>query len=138
MQIKTLKKVSYKFILTLWVSKCPTGWYYHNWWAWSSILKLPKVISLQYLYNVLVVTFIFCMHINIKVSISWHYRFWWKWLDMSKYPEYFYCDVKYSDIFWESNHVCCYLLRHWKVVLKYFGLVLHPLEIWGLEDKLDN
>ena len=38
--IRTLGiKVSYK-------------WYYHRWWAWSSILKVLKVTSLQYLYNI--------------------------------------------------------------------------------------
>ena len=55
-------KISYKLIVTLWASKFPTKWYYHYWWAWSSILKL----------------LIFCMQINIKVSRSLHYRFWWK------------------------------------------------------------
>ena len=55
-------KISYKLIVTLWASKFPTKWYYHYWWAWSSILKL----------------LIFCMQINIKASRSLHYRFWWK------------------------------------------------------------
>ena len=27
-------------------------WYYHYWWTWSSILKILKVTSLQYLYNI--------------------------------------------------------------------------------------
>ena len=45
-------KVSCKFIWTLWALKFPTRWYYH-WWAWSSILKVLKVTSLQYLYNIL-------------------------------------------------------------------------------------
>ena len=48
----TPPKVSYKLISTLWVSKFPTRWYYHNWWAWLSILKVFKVTSLQNLYNV--------------------------------------------------------------------------------------
>ena len=58
-------EVSYKFISTLWASKFPTSWYYHYWWAWSSILKVLKLTSLQYLYNIskkkLVKEFIFCI-----------------------------------------------------------------------------
>ena len=46
-------EVSYQLILTVLASKFPTRWYYKYWWAWSSILKLPKVTSfairLQYL-----------------------------------------------------------------------------------------
>ena len=45
-------KVSYRLISTLWASKMPTRWYYHYCWVWSSILKVLKVISLQYLYNI--------------------------------------------------------------------------------------
>ena len=45
-------KVSYKLISILWASKFPARWYYHVWWAWSSILKVLKVTSLQYLYNI--------------------------------------------------------------------------------------
>ena len=45
-------KVSYKLISTLWTSTISTRWYYHYWWAWSSILKILKVTSLQYLYNI--------------------------------------------------------------------------------------
>ena len=45
-------KISYKFISTLWVSKFPTTWYYLYWWTWSSILKVLKLTSLQYLYNI--------------------------------------------------------------------------------------
>ena len=74
-------KVSYKLISTLWASKISTRWYYHYWWAWSSILKVLKVRILQYLYNnwkkKLGMEFIFCMQINIKTSTSCHYRFWW-------------------------------------------------------------
>ena len=43
-------KVSCKFVSTFWASKLPTRWYY--WWAWSSILEVIKVTSLQYLYNI--------------------------------------------------------------------------------------
>ena len=74
-------KVSYKLISTLWASKISTRWCCHYWWA-SSILKVLKVASLQYLYNILKKTlgmeFIFCTQININTSTSWHYRFWWK------------------------------------------------------------
>ena len=42
-------KVYYKLISTLWTSMFPTRWYYHYLWAWSSILKVLKVTSLQYL-----------------------------------------------------------------------------------------
>ena len=45
-------KVFYKLILTLWVSKFPRKHYCHNWWIWPSILKVLKVTSLQYLYNI--------------------------------------------------------------------------------------
>ena len=67
-------KVSYKLISTLWASNVSTRWNYQYWWAWSSILKVLKVTSLQYLYNIwkknLGIGFIFCMQINIKTSTS--------------------------------------------------------------------
>ena len=119
-------KVSYKLISTLWASRMPTRCYYHSCWAWSSILKVLKVISLQYLYNIskkkLGKKFIFCMQMNIKVSTNWDYCFWWKW---PKYPKkevgnifaksvaaafVFYCDAKHSDILWGSSHVYYYIL----------------------------
>ena len=40
-------KVSYKFI-----SIRSADWYYLYWWAWSSILKVLNLTSLQYLYNI--------------------------------------------------------------------------------------
>ena len=93
----------------------PRRCYYHSCWAWSSILKVLKVISLEYLYNIskkkLGREFIFCMQMNIKVSTSWDYSFWWKWPDMSKVPKnVFYCDAKHSDILWGPSHVYCYIL----------------------------
>ena len=45
-------KVSSRLISTLWAQKMPTQWYYHYHWIWSRILKVFKVISLQYLYNI--------------------------------------------------------------------------------------
>ena len=57
--------------------------------AWSSILKILKVTSVQYLYNIskktLGMEVIFCMQIN-KVSTSGNYRFWWKWPDITIVP----------------------------------------------------
>ena len=59
-------KVSYKLILLLLM-----GMIKH--------LKVLNLTSLQYLYNIsknkLGMEFIFCIHINIKVSTSWHYHF---------------------------------------------------------------
>ena len=52
------------------------------WWRWSSISKVPKIASLQCLYNIskkkLEMKLIFCMQINTQVSKNLHYRFWWK------------------------------------------------------------
>ena len=42
-------KVSCKFFLTLQALRFTRNWYYHYWWAWSTILKVVKVRSLQYL-----------------------------------------------------------------------------------------
>ena len=59
--------------------------------AWSSILKLLKVTSLQYFYNISKkksgMEVIFGMQIDFNVSTSWYYTFWWKSPDMSKIPE---------------------------------------------------
>ena len=73
------------------IIKVSSWWYNQFWWAWSSILKLLKVTSFQYLYNIskkkLGMEFIFYMQINIKVSTRWHYCFWRKWPDMLKVPK---------------------------------------------------
>ena len=45
-------EVSYKLISILWALKFSRKWYYHYWWVWTSILKVLKVTSLQYLYNI--------------------------------------------------------------------------------------
>ena len=45
-------KVFYRLTSTFWASKMPARWYCHYCWVWSSILKVLKVISLQYLYNI--------------------------------------------------------------------------------------
>ena len=84
-------KVYWKLISALWPSTFPRKWYYH-WYSWSSILKLLKVKTLHYLYNITKkkwAAFIFCMHIKIKTSTSSHCRVLWKWPDMSKVPNIF-------------------------------------------------
>ena len=45
-------KVSYKSTLSLWASKFPARCYNLYWWEWSRILKLLKVTSFHYLYNI--------------------------------------------------------------------------------------
>ena len=99
------------------------------WWAWSSILKVLKVTSLQCLYNIskkkLWMEFIL-EFIKIKTSTSW-YRFLMKtrhdqstekkkfvrFLQYIK-KKYRICicvlfNVKHSDTWWGSSHDCCYL-----------------------------
>ena len=44
-------KVYCKLLSALWPSTFPRKWYYH-WYSWSSILKLLKVKTLHYLYNI--------------------------------------------------------------------------------------
>ena len=82
------KKTYYK--LTLWF-----------WWGWSSISKVPKIASLQDLYNMskqtLEIKLTFCMQINIKVAYKlistpwapkfpkrWYYHYWWAWWSILK------------------------------------------------------
>ena len=59
------------------------------WWVWSSIPKVPKIASLQCLYNIskkkLWMEF-FMKFIKIKISTSWIINFWWK-PNMPKVPE---------------------------------------------------
>ena len=54
--------------------KFPTNWYYDFWCGWSSILKVPKIASLQDLYNIskkkCKMKLIFCMQVNIKVTFK--------------------------------------------------------------------
>ena len=76
-------------ILTLWLSKFSTRWYYHNWLPWSNILKVRKVTSLQYLFT------ISKKNLGIKVC--------------PKHPKYFYFDAKHLDILRGFSHVYCYL-----------------------------
>ena len=66
-------KDSYKFISTLRTSKLPTRWFYHYEWAWTSILKLLKVTSLQHLHHIaktnLGMEFFFFLHGNKRQSL---------------------------------------------------------------------
>ena len=75
------EKLGMKLILSLFqhfeLQKFRTRSYYHYWWTWSSIFKVLKVTSLQYLYTIskkLGMEFIFYMQKKIKVSASWHYH----------------------------------------------------------------
>ena len=127
-------KVTCKVILPLWTSKFPASWFCRFWWTWSNILKVLKVTSLQYLYNIskkkLGMEFIFCMQINIKVSTSWHYHFWKKWRDMSKVPKlgswsnFGNCNKKYwLNLFFayvEENKNLCFLRS---LVIDYFKVI---------------
>ena len=83
-------KTSYKLASTLSALKFSTRWYYHSWSEWSSIPKVLKVTSLQYLYKIskkIGIELHFCMQINIKVSTSWYYRFWLSGQKCLKYPK---------------------------------------------------
>ena len=118
-------KVSHKLISTLWGSKFPR-WYYYYWWAWSSILKVFKLRSLQYLCNIskkkLVMEFIFCMQINIKVSKSWHYWFWWKWPDMSKVPKIGRIFLQYIKIKVLQLLLCSVVMQNIQILYRGPGM----------------
>ena len=65
-------------------------WCYHYWCVSSSILKVLKVISFHYLYNISkeVVNGVYFLHAQkhqsfYKLALS----FLWKWLDMLKVPK---------------------------------------------------
>ena len=64
-----------------WLSKFPTSWYYIYWWVRPSILKVLKLTSLQYLYNISKIKlgkeFIFALdkHQNFyKLALFWWNR----------------------------------------------------------------
>ena len=121
-------KVSYRLISTLWASKMPTRWYYHYCWVWSSILKVLKVISLQYLYNIskkevrkgvhflhadehqsfYKLGLLFLMEVTRYVQ-STQNRELGIFLQSVAATFVFYCDAKHSDILRGSSHVYCYL-----------------------------
>ena len=124
-----------QLISTLWTSKFPISWYYHYWWAWSSIFKVLKVTSLQYLYNIskinLGMKFIFCIQIN-KVSTSWHYSFWRKWPDISKLPKLLLLRCKAFRYF-TGVHSCFFLFVNSRTMFWFFlKLVFTSLSCYGL------
>ena len=84
-------KVSYQLSLTLFPSKITTRWYYHDWWTWSSILKILEITSLQNLHCIskkkLGMEFIFWMHINIKCLQVGNIIFDGSGQKCSKYPK---------------------------------------------------
>ena len=92
-----------RLISTLWKSKFPTRGYYHYWWAWSSILKVLKVTSFQYLQNIskkkLGREFVFCMQINIKLG----------WLFLMEVARCVQSTQSRKLAVQGSSHVCCYL-----------------------------
>ena len=99
-------KVSYKSVSTLLVSKFPTRWYYHNWCARPSILKVLKVKRLQYLYSIskkkLGMEFIHCMQINIEVSTSWQ--------GVQSCPKYPKQEVRnIFAVYWEKSVATAYM-----------------------------
>ena len=93
------------------------------WWEWSSILKVLKVTSLQYLYNIskkkLWMEFsIFDVSYRFLMKVARHVQSTEKGslLNFSNILRksiatafVFYCDAKHSDTLLGSSHVCCYL-----------------------------
>ena len=125
-------KVGYKLISTLWASKFPPRQYYHHWWAWSIILKVLQVKSLQYLYNIskkkLGLDFI------IKGSTSCSYPFWWKKPDVQSTQNrklVIFCNILrkkccncFFVLLWCETcryfsrvQTCCYLLLYWYIMV---------------------
>ena len=117
-----------KWIFHIYISmKFPINYCYDISYGWSHILKVPKISSLQCLYNIsknkLEVQLIFCMQINIKFPTSlfqhfgcenllsantiftdWHDQAFSKYQKVSSKKKsvatafLFYCDAKRSDI----------------------------------------
>ena len=93
------------------------------WWEWSSILKVPKVTSLQCLYNIskkkLWIEFsIFDISYRFLVKVASHVQSTGKGSLLNfcnilrkiiATAFVFYCDPKHSDTLQGSNHFCCYL-----------------------------
>ena len=93
------------------------------WWEWSSIFKVLKVTSLQYLYNIskkkLWMEFsIFDVSSRFLMKVARHVPSTKKGglLNFSNIlrkstatPFVFYCDAKHSHTLLDSSHVCCYL-----------------------------
>ena len=131
-------KVSYNVILSLLM-----GMIKHSQNSESNKFAL----SLNYIKKEVGMEFIFCMQINIKVSLIWHYHYWWKWCtnmtstqnrklviflqyikkNFFATPFMSYYDAKHSDIWWGSSHVCCYLMRRYleiNYIQKLFGFLI--------------
>ena len=122
-------KVSSRLISTLGAQKMPTQWYYHYRWIWSSILKVFKVISLQYLYNFSKKEVRKGLHAFHADEHQSFYKLGLLFLmEVARYVQrtqnrklviffaksvaatfVFYCDAKHSDILRGSSHVYCYL-----------------------------
>ena len=93
------------------------------WWEWSSILKVPKVTSLQCLYNIskkkLWIEFsIFDISYRFLVKVASHVQSTGKGSLLNfcnilrkiiATAFVFYCDPKHSDTLQGSSHFCCYL-----------------------------
>ena len=98
----------------------PTRWFYDWSCTWSNILKLLKVLSLQYFYNSskknLGMEFVFCMQMSIKVPASWYCRFWEKWSNMSKVPKVLLLWCKAFRLF-TGVQSCSLLLVFFKLLL---------------------
>ena len=55
--------------------------------------------------------FIFCMHINTKVSTSWHYHFWQKWSHISTLNQGNLTEFIYFFVWTKSQTNCCHRLK---------------------------
>ena len=111
--------IKFFFNVTGMIMKTWRAW----WWEWSSILKVPKVTSLQCLYNIskkkLWIEFsIFDVSYRFLMKVARHVQSTKKGslLNFSNILRksiatafVFYCDAKHSDTLLGSSHVCCYL-----------------------------
>ena len=126
-------EVSNKLISTLWALKFSRKWYYHYWWVWTSILKVLKVTSLQYLYNIskkeskvcssffalrqiqsfhkLALSFLMEITRRVRSSQNRISLIFFECLKkkVSQLP-FYSTDAKHSDILRGASHVFCYLL----------------------------
>ena len=89
------------------------------WWAWSSILKVPRITSLQCLYNISKNKLWKEFSIFDESSqICPKYR------KMSSLNFVLYCDAKHSDTLLNSSYVCRYFFSV-AVVKNGCGLLDH-------------
>ena len=154
--MQTNIKVCYKLISTSWASKFPAKWYYYYWWTWTSFLKVLKVTSLPYLYNISKGKEFIFLHADkhqsfYKLALSFlmemdrHAQsienrklvlFLQYFTHVIKYFSVttafvFYCELKHSDILQASSYVCCYLLET-KVIILLFMMSYSLLELLQL------